>query len=146
MSSLLDFGSLRKFFCATVRELIHAYIDYPHPRADKHGASSGCNQIRQDVADDPRGHEDTSPVDRAEDIPVVELPPPLTFTSSTSPLPVVLTPVRSLTPNNRPLSFLQTGPGEHAQLHIPQSRGAVYSISIASTDLLSHVDPCRWTN
>ena len=74
-------------------------------------------------------------------IPVMEMPPPLTFTSSTSPLPVIQTPVRSLTPNNRSLSFLQTGPGEDVQLHIPQPRGAVSSISIASTDLLLHVEP-----
>ena len=46
----------------------------------------------------------------------------------------------SLTPNNRSLSFLQTGPGELVQLHIPKSRGAVSSVSIASTDLLSHVE------
>ena len=36
-----DFGSLRKFFRAAVRELVHAYIDYPHPRSDRHGASPG---------------------------------------------------------------------------------------------------------
>ena len=69
------------------------------------------------------------------------MPPPLTFTSITSPLPVVQTPVRSLTPNNRSLSFLQTGPGEDVQLHTPQPRGAVSSIYIASTDLLLHVEP-----
>ena len=108
---------------------------------DTHGALSVCNRIRQDIADSPRWHGRTSPVDRAEDIPVVELPPPLTFTSATSPLPVVQTPVRSLTPNNRSLSFLQTGPGEHVQLHVPQSRGAVSSVSITSTDLLSYVEP-----
>ena len=136
-----DFGSLRKFFRTAVRELVHAYIDYPHPRSDKHGASSACRQIRQDIADKPRGHGCTSPVDRAEDILVVELPPPLTFTSSTSPLPVVQTLVRSLTPNNRSLSLLQTGPGEHVQLHIPKSMRAVSSVFIASTDLLSHVEP-----
>ena len=78
---------------------------------------------------------------RAEDIPVMSMPPPLTFTSSTPTLPVVQTPVRSLTPNNRSLSFLQTAPGEDVQLHIPQHRGAVSSISIASTALLLHVEP-----
>ena len=141
ITSSPDFGSLRKFFCAAVRELVHAYIDYPHPKVDTHGALSVCNRIRQDIADSPRWHGRTSPVDRAEDIPVVELPPPLTSTSATSPLPVVQTPVRSLTPNNRSLSFLQTGPGKHVQLHVLQSRGAVSSVSIASTDLLSYVEP-----
>ena len=127
--------------CAAVRELVHAYIDYPHPRVDEHNTSSSCCQIRQDVADTSESTGRTSPVDRAEDIPVMSMPPPLTFTSSTSTLPVVQTPVMSLTPNNRSLSFLQTGPGEDVQLHIPQHRGAVSSISIASTDLLLHVEP-----
>ena len=71
----------------------------------------------------------------------MSMPPPLTFTSSTPTLPVVQTPVRSLTPNNRSLSFLQTAPGEDVQVHNPQHRGAVASISIASTDLLLHVGP-----
>ena len=30
VTSSPDFGSLRKFFRAAVRELVHAYIDYPH--------------------------------------------------------------------------------------------------------------------
>ena len=141
ITSSPDFGSLRKLFRAAVRELVHAYIDYPHSKVDTHSAFSACDQIRQDIADSPRGHRRTSPVDWAEDFPIVELPPPLTITSATSPLPVVQTLVRSLTPNNRSLSLLQTGPGEHVQLHVPQSRGAVSNISIASTDLLSHVKP-----
>ena len=69
------------------------------------------------------------------------MPPPLTFTSSTPTVPVVQTPVRLLTPNNRSLSFLQTAPGENVQVHNFQHRGAVASISLASTDLLLHVGP-----
>ena len=69
----------------------------------------------------------------------MSMPPPLTFTSSTPTIPVVQTPVRSLTPNNRSLSVLQTAPGE--DVHNFQHRGAVASISIASTDLLLHVGP-----
>ena len=77
ITSSPDFGSIRKFLHASVRELAHAYIDYPHPRANRHGASSGCNQIRQDVADNPGSTGRTSPVDRAEDIPVMSMPPHL---------------------------------------------------------------------
>ena len=140
ITSSPEFGSLMKFFRAAVRELVHAYIDYPHPRGKGHGTSSGCNQIRQETADTSGDTGRTSPMNRAEGIPVMSMPPPLTFTSSTSPLPVVQTPVRSLTPNNRSLSFLQTEPGEDVQVHIPQHRGDVASNSIASTDLY------RWTN
>ena len=73
-------------------------------------------------------------------IPVVESLSPLILSSTTPPPPVVDTPVRSLTPNNRSL-FLQSGPVEQPQLHVPQSRGAVSSVSIASTDLLLYVEP-----
>ena len=120
-----EFGSLRGFFRAAVRELVRAYIDYPHPRGRGHNTSFSCSSIRQDITDTP----------------VMSMPPPLTFTSSTPTPPVVQTPVRSLTPNNRSLSFLQTAPGDDVQVHNPQHRGAVASISIASTDLLLHVEP-----
>ena len=49
--------------------------------------------------------------------------------------------MRSLTHNNRSLSFLQTAPGEDVQVHDFQNRGAVAGISLASTDLLLHVGP-----
>ena len=135
------FGSLRKFFRAAIRELVHAYIDYPRPQVDTRGAFSVCDQIHRDIDDSPQGSSRTSPVDQVEDVPVVESLSPLIFSSTTPPLPVVETPVRSLTPNNRSLGFLQTGPGEHAHLHVHQSRGAVSSVSIASTDLLYYVEP-----
>ena len=72
-----ELGSLRRFFRAAVRELVHAYDDYPHPRVDEHYASSSCCQIRQDVADTSESTGRTSPVDRAEDIPVMSMPPHL---------------------------------------------------------------------
>ena len=141
ITSAPEFDNLRKFFRAAVRELVHAYLDYPHPRAIGNGAASSNNQICQDADDTSGSTGRTSPVDRAEDIPAMSLPPPLTFTSYTPPVPVVQTLVRSLTPNNQSLSFLQTGPGEDVHLHNPQHRGAVSSISLASTDLLLHVEP-----
>ena len=97
--------------------------------------------VCQDITDTPESTGRNSPVDQAGEIPVMSMPPPLTFTSSTPTPPVVQTPVRSLTPNNRSLSFLQTAPGDDVQVHNPQHRGAVASISIASTDLLLHVEP-----
>ena len=68
-------------------------------------------------------------------------PPPLTFTASTPTVPVTQRPVRSLTPNNASLQFLQTSPGEDVRVHNIQHRGAAAGISIASTDLLLHVGP-----
>ena len=71
----------------------------------------------------------------------MSLPPPLTFTASTPAIPVVQRPMRSLTPNNVSLQFLQTSPGEDVRVHNIQHRGAVAGISLASTDLLLHVEP-----
>ena len=88
-----------------------------------------------------RVRDENSPVDQPGGIPVMSLPPPLTFTASTPTVPVIQRPMRSLTPNNGSLKFLQTSPGEDVQVHNIQHRGAVASISIASTDLLLHVGP-----
>ena len=136
LTSSPAFGNLRKFFRTAIRELVHAYIDYPRPQVATRGAFSVCDQMRRDIDDSPQGPSRTSPVDQVEDVPVVESLSPLILSSTTPPLPVVETPVRSLTPNNRSLGFLQTGPGEHAHLHVPQSRGAVSSVSIVHMTLL----------
>ena len=104
------------------------------------GAYSICDQMRRDIDDIPQGSSRTSLVDPVVDIPVVESLSPLILSSATPP-PVIDTPVRSLTPNNRSLSFLQTGPVEHPHVHVLHSRGAVSSVSIASTDLLYYVEP-----
>ena len=69
--------------------------------------------MRRDIVDSPQGSSRTSPVDRVVDIPVVESLSPLILSSATPPPPVIDMPVRSLTPNNRSLSFLQTGRLDH---------------------------------
>ena len=92
-----EFGSLRSFFHAAVRTLVCAYIDYPHPGGKGRNSSFSCSPIRQNITNTPESTRRNSPVDRPEGIPVMSMPPPLTFTSSTPTLPVVQTPVRSLT-------------------------------------------------
>ena len=134
------FGNLRKFFRGDIRELVHSYIDHPRPHLDTTGAFSICDQMRRDIDDSPHGSSRTSSVDQVVDILVVESLSPLILSSATPPLLVVDTPL-SLTPNNRSLSFLRTGPGEHAHTHVPQSRGAVSRVSIASTYILYYVEP-----
>ena len=118
LTSSPAFGNLLKFFRAAVRELIHSYIDYPRPHMETTGAFLVCDQMRWDIDDSPQGSSRTSPVNQIVDVPVVGSLSPLILSSATPPLPVVDKPVRSLTPNSRSLSFLQTGPGEHA--HITQ--------------------------
>ena len=100
------FGNLWKFFRVAVRELIHSYIDYPRPHMDTTGTFLTCDQTRQDIDDSPQGSSRTSPVDQVVNVPVVESLSPLSLSFATPPPPVVDKPVRSLTPNNRSLSFL----------------------------------------
>ena len=136
-----EFGSLRSFFRAAVRALVRAYIDYPLPGSGGCNTSFSCSPIRPILHDTATSTGRNSPVDQPGGIPVMSLPPPLTFTASTPTGPVIQRPMRSLTPNNGSLKFLQSSPGEDVQVHNIQHRGAVASISIASTDLLLHVGP-----
>ena len=71
---------------------------------------------------------------------MVESLSPLIISSATPP-PVVGTPLRSVTPNNRSLTYLQSGPFDQPQCCLPLARGAVASVSLASSDLLSYVEP-----
>ena len=100
-----EFGSLRSFFRAAVRTLVSAYIDYPHPGSMGRNTSFSCSPIRQNITNTPESTARNAPVDRPEGIPVMSMPPPLTFTSSTPTLPVVPTPVRSLTPQQQVTQF-----------------------------------------
>ena len=83
--------------------------------------------MRQDMNTTPQRTAQSSYVD----IPVVESLSPLII-SSTTPPPVVDAPVRSLTPNNQSLSFLQSGSADRPQLHVPlyPGGGAVSSLSL----------------
>ena len=94
----------------------------------------------QDIAEGLQGAAPSYYVDPAVDISVVESLLPLII-SSTTPSPVVDAPVRSITPNNRSLCFMQSGPTDQPQLQVPLSRGAVSSVSLGSTDLLQYIEP-----
>ena len=65
---------------------------------------------------------------------------PLIISSATPP-PVVDAPFRSITPNNGSLTYLQSGPFDLPGSYVPLARGAVSSVSLASTDLLYYVEP-----
>ena len=53
----------------------------------------------------------------------------------------VIAPVRSLTPANRSLCFLETGAPGLPLAHVLTSRAAVPGMCFTSTDLLSFIDP-----
>ena len=136
-----EFASLRSFFRAAVRALVRAFIDYPLPGSRGRDTSFGCSPIRPNILDTTASTGRNSQTDQPEGIPVMSLPPPLTFTVSTPAAPVIPRPMRSLTPNNASLQFLQTSRGEDVRVHNVLHRGAVAGISIASTDLLLHIGP-----
>ena len=120
------FGNLRKFFRAAVRDLVLVYNEYPGSSVAPAAQPSICDRMRQDIDANPQGSPRTSHMDPVVDISVVESLSPLILSLSTPPPPVADAPVRSLTPNNRSLSFFQSGPVDHPQLHVPQSRGGSF--------------------
>ena len=71
--------------------------------------------------------------------PVDNLPAPSTDDVPNSSFADV-TPVRSLTPANRSLRFLEVGAPGSPYTHIVSSRAAVPGMCISSTDLLSFID------
>ena len=131
---------LRRFFRAAVRNIIAVYEDLAIARVVEDIQPSICDQMRREIA---QGADDFDPsTDQAPgyDIPVGESAPPPTISTATPPS-VVDTPRRSITPNNRALAVLQSGPLVPPQCHMPLARGAVSSALIASTELQSFVEP-----
>ena len=130
---------LRRFFRAAVRDITTAYEDLAFTCVVADIKLSICDQMRRKIA---QAAEDFDPsIDQASgyDIPVGEsVPPPTNF--ATTPPPVVETTRRLLTPNNRALAVLQSGSFVPPQCHMPLTRGAVSSASIASTELQSIIE------
>ena len=127
-----EFASLKSFFRAAVRLLVRAFIDYPIPGSRGRDPSFDCSPIRPDFLDTTTSTGRDTPTDQPEGIPVMSLPPPLTFTASTPAVPVVPRPVRSLTPNNASLRFLQMSPGEDVRAHniLHRERWPVYLLRV----------------
>ena len=136
-----EFGNLKSFFRAAVWALVRAFIEYPLPGSRGRDSSFRCSPIKPQLLDTTAGTGCDSPADQPEGIPVMSLPPPLTFTASTPAAPVSPRPLRPLTPNNASLQFMQTSPGDDVRVHRVLHRGAVAGISIASADLLLHIEP-----
>ena len=130
---------LSNFFRAAVRKLTSAYENRAYTQAEGGTQPSICAQMRRDMSQDSQGHIDSSDLDPAFDIPVVESLSPLIISSATPP-PVVGVPLRSITPNNRSLTYLQSGPFDQPQNYFPLASGAVSSVSLASSDVLCYVE------
>ena len=131
---------LRKFFRAAVRNLTSVYENMAYAQSQEDTQPSICSQMRRDMSQESHGDIVSSYLDQGFEIPEVESLSPLIISSATPP-PVVSTPLRSVSPNNRSLTYLQSGPFDQPQCYLPLARGAVSSVSLASSDLLSYVEP-----
>ena len=127
-------AQLRKLFCAAIRDLT-SYENHAAARVEVDPQPSISDHMRRDMTQNSQEYTDPTDIDPASDIPVVESLSPLIISSATPP-PVVDTPFRSITPNNRSLTYLQSGPFDLPQSYVPLARGDVSSVSLASTDLL----------
>ena len=132
-----DFAHFRRFFNAAVNQLQLLYDDMPAPdfATSMPPTRSLIDCMRDDIYQSSASLDNTltrhSPV---EGLAVKELPVDL------SSVPVVA-PVRSLTPANWSLRFLETGAPGSPLTHELASRAAVPGMCIASTDLLSFINP-----
>ena len=137
------FDELRLFFQAAVRELVHAYLDFPRPVYMSFAFAPARGRQLRGIArvehDCPSRY--TTRQDPEDDITGTER---LLDTHRLSPtLPtssVVTTVASSQSPVEQMTDFLSSE-SDRTQLHVPLCRGAVSNVSLASTDLLSHVEP-----
>ena len=118
------------------RNLTSVYENRVYAQSEEDTKPSICSQMHRDMSQESHGDITSSYLDQGYEIPEVESLSPVIISSATPP-PVVSTQMRSVTPNNRSLTYLQSGPT--AMLLAP--RGAISSVSLASSDLLSYVEP-----
>ena len=113
---------LRHFFRAAVRDITATYEDLTIARVIDDIKPSICDQMRREIAQDADDFDPSMDQASGYNIPVGESVPPPTI-SPTTPPPVVDTPRRLLTPNNRALAVLQSGLFVPPQCHMPLARG-----------------------
>ena len=127
ITNSLVLAPLRKFFRVAVRNLTSAYENRASTQAEVDPQSSICDRMCRDISQDSQGHIDSTDLDLAFDIPVVESLSPLILSSATPP-PVVDTPFRSITPNNRSLTYLQSGPFDQPQSYMPLTCSIMWNL------------------
>ena len=109
---------VRKFFRAIIRNLTFIYENRVYARSEE---DTKCSQMRRDMSQESHGDIASAYLDQGYEIPVESLSP-LVISSATPPL-VVSTRMRSATPNNWSLTYLQSGPFDQPQCYLPLARG-----------------------
>ena len=138
-----DFDQLRLFFRTAVRELFDAYLNFPGPvytssvmapaRGDR---LRGIARVEHDC---PSRH--TSRQDPEEDITETERLLDTLRLSPTLPTSSVVTTTAGAQSPVEQMTDLLSSESDRTQLHALRSKGAVSKVSLASTNLLSHVEP-----
>ena len=139
LTTSLVFGTLRKFFAQPSGIFSSPMMPSRVLRWHRPPTRPICDLMQQDIAEGLQGALQSYYVDPTVDIPVVESLSPL-IVSSTTPSPVVDAPVRSVTPNNRSLCYMQSGPVDQPQLHVPLYKGGGGRFP-ASLSPVQYIDP-----
>ena len=139
-----EFAPLRRFFTA-VRQLQLVYDDLPVPSAEPSVPSATpLLETMHAAVDDYEASSGDSVVlsSPLEDIrPTTRLVGASPSVSSADDVIPPVSVVRRLTPGNRSLRFLEAGAVGASRPHHVPTRPAIPDFSIASTRLLSHIDP-----
>ena len=134
-----EFGPLRRFFVAAVTQLTRAFNDVPVPSRQPVSPDTPLlESIRAAVDSDDHSDEDTT----SADSPSLSSHAAIGATQTSPPVaPVIDQLARRLTPANQALLHLKAGALATAHPDALPSRPAVPDLSIASSRLLSCIDP-----
>ena len=139
------YNNLRLFFHAAVRELVNAYYAFPRDGRDYTAFAFVPRGSLRRHGINPAGRvcppRHNTGQDNVHDILESDSFMDTLSLSPTIPIcPVVMTPDVLQSPVERMTDLISSG-SEHSQLDTPISRGSVYDVSLASTNLLTHVEP-----
>ena len=138
-----EFAPLRRFFAAAVDQLQAVYDSWPVPSAQPLSRSLiATMRATVEDCDDLSSEGSLMLLSPQHDLPAATLP--VGTTSTLLPVDDVTPPVvvaRRVTPANRALRYIEAGTlGASAPRHVP-SRPSVPDLCIASSQLLSVIDP-----
>ena len=126
---------IRRFFNASIRHLTNTYQQIAADQAFNDIRPSICDQMRREIAnikEEIVEHQDQA---SGGDPPVPDVD------IAVAESPVVETPRRSSTSNNRSLAVMEASQLEAPHCHVPLARGAVTNTSISSFDLQTFIEP-----
>ena len=126
ITNSLAMAHLLRFFRAAVRSLTSAYDDLSMTQVVDDVRPSIRDQMRREIADDTEEFDPSTDQASGFDMPVREAATPTVLQPTATPSPVVETPRRSISPNNRSLAVLESGQLVAPQCHMPLAMGGCF--------------------